>query len=98
MQSGVSITAGATLLKVAAGNGLEREDRDQNLQALRAARVGRQDRGCEPDEALTSPSAVANARRAHGNRAKPGHDGALGSMAMAPQPLPAVFGLSVGMA
>src|SRR3954453_11377038 len=69
------------VLKVAAGDALEIEDRDQNLEALRAARVGRQDRGGEPDAALTSPGAVANARRAHGDRAEAGHDRALGSMA-----------------
>src|SRR4051812_8506277 len=86
------------VLKVAAGDALEIEDRDQNLEALRAARVGRQDRGCEPDAALTSPGAVANARRAHGNRAKAGQDRALGSMAMAHQPLAAILGLLVGMA
>src|SRR3954465_11896868 len=86
------------VLKVAAGDALEIEDRDQNREALRATGVGRQDRGCEPDAALTSPGAVANARRAHGDWAKAGHDRALGSMAMAHQPLAAVFGLSVGMA
>src|SRR4051812_43399942 len=37
-------------------------------------------------------------RGAHGDWAKAGHDRALGSMAMAHQPLAAVFGLSVGMA
>ena len=60
--------------------------------------VGRQDRGCEPDAALTSPGAVANARRAHGNRAKAGHDRALASMAMAHQPLAAILGVRVGVA
>src|SRR3954470_11857166 len=52
----------------------------------------------EPDAALTSPSAVANPRRAHRNRAKAGHDRALASMPMAHQPLAAVFGVRVGMA
>src|SRR4051812_41779990 len=86
------------VLKVAAGDALEIEDRDQNLEALRAAGVGRQDRGREPDAGLTSPSAVANPRRAHRNRAQAGHDLALRSMTMAHQPLAAVSGLSVGVA
>src|SRR3954462_7904969 len=86
------------VLKVAAGDALEIEDRDQNREALRATGVGRQDRGCEPDAALTSPGGVATPRRAPGEWAKAGRDGALGSMAMAPQPLAAIFGLSVGMA
>src|SRR3954453_20696343 len=86
------------VFKVAAGDALEIEDRDQNLEALGATGVGRQDRGREPDAALTSPSAVANPRRAHRNRAQAGHDRALGPMAMAHQPLAAVFGVLVGMA
>src|SRR4051812_38314612 len=86
------------VFKVAAGDALEVQDRDQNLEALRATGVGRQDRGREPDAALTSPSAVANPRRAHRNRAQAGHDRALGPMPMAHQPLAAVSGLSVGVA
>src|SRR4051812_49979402 len=42
--------------------------------------------------------AVANPRRAHGDRAKAGHDRALGSMAMAHQPLAAILGVRVGVA
>src|SRR3954452_15215163 len=68
------------------------------IEALRAPGVGRQDRGCEPDAALAGPGAVANPRRAHGNRAKAGHDLALGPMAMAHQPLAAILGVLVGMA
>src|SRR3954467_5483636 len=44
------------------------------------------------------PDAAANPRRAPGTGTKAGHDRALGSMAMAHQPLAAVFGVLVGMA
>src|SRR4051812_38811494 len=46
-----------------------------------------------------SPAPVrSRTRGAHRNRAQAGHDRALGPMAMAHQPLAAVFGLSVGVA
>src|SRR3954470_8315537 len=86
------------VLKVAAGDALEIQDWDQNLEALRAARVGRQDRGREPDAALTSPDAVANPRRAHRNRAQAGHNLALWPMTMAHQPLAAILGLLISVA
>src|SRR4051794_23850434 len=66
------------VLEVAAGDAPEIQDRDQNFEALRATGVGRQDRGREPDAALTGPIAVANPWRMHGNRAKAGQDRAPG--------------------
>src|SRR3954471_1883029 len=86
------------VLKVAAGDAPEIQDRDQNFEALRATGVGRQDCGCEPDAALTGPTAVANPWRMHGDRAKAGHDHALRPMPMAHQPLAAVFGVLVSVA
>src|SRR4051812_28924327 len=86
------------VLKVAAGEAPEIQDRDQNFEALRAPGVGRQDRGCEPDAPLTGPPAVANPWRTHANRPKAGDDLALGSVAVAHQPLAAILGVLVGVA
>src|SRR5215211_2337420 len=59
------------LLKVAGGDALEVEDRDQHLQALRAARVGRQDRRRKADALAALANAVPYPWAAHGDRPMP---------------------------
>ena len=65
------------LLEIAGRDALQVKDRDQHLQALRAPRVGRQDRRREADALGTFAAAVAHARLAHSDRADAGHDLAL---------------------
>jgi hypothetical protein len=84
-------------LEVAGGNALEIEDRDQHFEALRAARVGWQDRRRKTNALGAFAGAVAHAR-ARRDRTDAGHDFALGQMSVAHQPLPAVIGELVGMA
>jgi hypothetical protein len=60
-------------LEVAGGNSLEIEDRDQHFEALRAARVGRQDRRRKADALGAFASTVAHARAAHRDRTDAGH-------------------------
>jgi hypothetical protein len=71
---------------------LEIEDRDQDLEALRATRVGRQDRRQKADVLGAFAGAVAHARAAHRDRTDASHDFALGQMPVAHQPLAAVIG------
>ena len=86
------------LLEVAGGDALEVEDRDQHFEALRAARVGRQNRRRKADALRTFADTVADTRTAHGDRTDAGHDLALGQMPVAHKPLVAAVGQLVGMA
>ena len=62
------------LLEIAGRDALQVKDRDQHLQAPRAPRIGRQDRGCEADAlAIIGSATVAHAGLAHADRADPGH-------------------------
>ena len=88
---------GQCLLEVAGGDTLEVEDRDQHFEALRPARVGRQNRRRKADALRSFADAVAHPRTAHRDRTNAGHDLALGQMSVAHQPSPAVFGQLVGM-
>src|SRR5262249_28365957 len=88
-------------LEVAGRDALEVEDRDQHLQALRPARVGRQNCRRQADALATfaaSAAAVTHARAAHSHRTDAGHDLTLGQMPVAHQPPPAIIGKLVGMA
>jgi hypothetical protein len=75
-----------------------RKDRDQHFEALRSARIGRQNRRRKADALAAFADAVAHARAAHCDRTDPGHDLALGQMPVAHQPLAAVICQLVGMA
>jgi hypothetical protein len=86
------------VLKVAGRDTLEVEDRDQHLQALRPARVGRQNRRRKADAIATFAAAVTHARAAHGDRADAGHDLTLGQMPVAYQSPAAIIGELIGMA
>jgi hypothetical protein len=81
----------------AGGDTLEVEDQDQHLEALRPARVGRQNRRRKADALGTVAAAVTHARAAHGDRAYASHDLALGQVPVAHQPLATVVGQLVGM-
>src|SRR4030095_17096660 len=67
-------------------------------QALRPARVGRQNRRRKADALATFAAAVTHARAAHSDRTDAGHDFALGQMPVAHQPPAAIIGALVGMA
>jgi hypothetical protein len=84
--------------EIAGGDALEVEDRDQHLEALRPACVGRQNRRRKADALGTFANAITHARTAHGDRTDAGHDLALGQMPVAHQPLATVIGQLVGMA
>src|SRR3954453_14796647 len=86
------------LLEVAGGNALEVEDRDQHLQALRPACVGRQNRRRKSDALGAFANTVAHTRAAHRNRTDAGHDLAIRQMPVADQPMAAVLGQLVAMA
>src|SRR5205823_1303826 len=86
------------LLEPACGDPLEVEDRDQYLEAFRAARVRRQDRGAEGNALLARADPVTNARSAHRDRADAGHNLALGQVTVAHQPLTSIVGELVGVA
>src|SRR5215468_8179510 len=79
-------------LEVAGGDALEVEDRDQHFEALRATRVGRQNRRRKANAVRTFADAVTHARAAHGDRADAGHDLAFRQMSVAHQPCPTVVG------
>src|SRR5271166_2581901 len=62
------------LLEIAGRDALKVKDRDQHLQAPRAPRIGRQDRGCEADApGIIGSATVAHAGLAHADRADAGH-------------------------
>src|SRR4029078_12114025 len=84
-------------LELAGGNPLEVEDRDQHLEALRPARVGRQNRRREADALQAFANAITHARAAHSAGADAGHDPPLGQMPVTDQPLAAVLGQLVSM-
>src|SRR5712671_2736983 len=84
------------LLEVAGGDPLEVEDRDQHFEALRSARVGRQNRRGKANALRAFTDAVAHPRAAHADRTDAGHDLALWQMAVAHQPLAAIIGRLVG--
>src|SRR5215468_9816581 len=86
------------LLEPACGDALEVEDRDQHLEAFRAACVRRQDRGAEGNALLARADPVTNARSAHRDRADAGHNLALGQVTVAHQPLTSIIGELVGVA
>jgi len=86
------------VLEVAGRDALEVEDRDQHLQALRPARVGRQNRRQKTDALGTFAAAVTHARAAHSDRTDTGHDLTLGQMPVAHQPPAAIIGELVGVA
>src|SRR6266540_1836848 len=85
------------LLEVARRDALEVEDRDQDLEAPGAARVGRQNGGCKTDAILSCAGPVAHPRGTYRHRADAGHDRAFGQAAMAHQPQSAVGSLLVAM-
>src|SRR5271167_2178195 len=85
-------------LEVAGGDALEIEDRDQHLEALRAARVGRQDRRGKADALGAFANTVAHPWAAHWDRTDAGHDLALGQMPVAHQALAAIICELVSMA
>src|SRR4029077_7056464 len=62
------------LLEIAGGDALEVEDRDQHFEALRTARVGRQNRRREADALAALTDTVAHARTAHGDCTDAGGD------------------------
>ena len=84
-------------LEVSGGDALEVEDRDQHFEALRPARVGRQDRRREPDALGALADPVTHARAAHRDWTDAGHDLALGQVPVTHQPLAAVVSQIVGM-
>src|SRR5215468_3707229 len=86
------------VFEVAGRDALEVEDREQHLQALRPARVGRQNRRRKADALATFAAAVTHARAAHRHRTDAGHDLTLGQMSVAHQPPAAIIGELVGMA
>src|SRR4029434_10759043 len=86
------------VLEVASRDALEVEDRDQHLQALRPARVGRQNRRRKADALATFAAAVAHARAVHSARTDAGHDLTRGQMPVAYQPPAAIIGELVSTA
>jgi hypothetical protein len=89
---------GQRLREVAGGDALQIQDRQQRLDRLRAAHVGRQDRGREADAGgiVGGRRTVAHARLPDGDGTDAGHH--LGQMAVANQPLAASLRLQIGMA
>jgi hypothetical protein len=85
------------LLEIASGDALEVENRDQYLEALRSARVGRQNCRRKVNALGAFANAITHARTAHGDRPDAGHDLAFGQIAVMHQPPPTVFGQFVGM-
>src|SRR5947199_5664784 len=85
--------------EVASRNPLQVKDRQQRLDRLRAAHVGRQDRRREPDAARIGSRrlAIAYTRLADGDRTDTGHHLALRQVAVADDALVAVLGLQIGM-
>src|SRR5260370_10990381 len=77
------------LREVAGGNALEVENRDQHLEALGSARVGRQNRRRKANALRAFADAVTHTGAAHRDRTDAGHDLALRQMAVADQPLAA---------
>jgi hypothetical protein len=70
----------------------EVENRKQHLEALRSARIGRQDRRGKADALRAFTDPVAHPRATHRDRTDAGQDLALGQMAVPHQPPPAILG------
>ena len=86
------------LLELAGRDALEVEDRDQHLEALGAARVGRQDGRSIPDAPpVAARLPIVHTRLTHRNRADASHDLALGKMSVAHQTLAAIARLEFGV-
>jgi hypothetical protein len=64
-----TVEGGQRLGKIAAGDALQVEHRNEHLQALRTPRIGRQDRRGEADAIPVNADAVAHPRQAHLDRA-----------------------------
>jgi hypothetical protein len=89
---------GKRLLEVAGRDTLQVKDRDQHLQAARAPRVGRQDRGGEADAAgIIASAAVAHPGLAHPDRADAGHHLAFRQVPVTNHPAQASRGLQIDM-
>src|SRR5712672_604748 len=88
-----------SLGEVAGRDTLQIKDRQQRLDRLRAAHVGRQDRRREPDAARIGSGglAIAYTRLADGDRTDTGHHLALRQVTVADDALVAVPGLQIGM-
>src|SRR5262249_56199524 len=61
------------LLEIAGGDALEVEDRDQHFEALRPARIARQDRRRKADAFRTFANAIPHARTAYRDRSDARH-------------------------
>src|SRR5438552_15322155 len=87
------------LREVAGRDTLQVKDRQQRLDRLRPAHVGRQDRRREPDAARIGGVrfAIAYTRLADGDRTDAGHHLALRQVTVADDALVAVPGLQIGM-
>ncbi len=85
--------------EVAGRDPLQIKDRQQRLDRLRAAHVGRQDRRREPDAVGVGSIrlAIAYTRLADGDRTDTGHHLALRQVTVADDALVAVLGLQIGM-
>ena len=85
--------------EVAGRDPLQVEDRQQRLDRLRAAHVGRQDRRREADAAGIGGGrlAIAHTRLADGDRPDTGHHLALRQVTVADDALVAILGLQIGM-
>jgi hypothetical protein len=81
----------------ASANSPQEMHRNEHLQALRAARIGRQDRRGKTDAIRGIAKSVAHPRHRYLNWANPGHDRSLRQVAMAHHPLSAVSGALVGV-
>src|SRR5437763_974854 len=85
--------------EVAGRDTLQVKDRQQRLDRLRAAHVGRQDRRREPDAAGIAGGGftITHTRLADGDRTDTGHHLALRQVTVADDALVAVRGLQIGM-
>jgi hypothetical protein len=85
--------------EVAGRDPLQIQDRQQRLDRLRPAHVGRQDRRREPDAVGIGGSrlAIAHTRLADGDRTDAGHHLALRQVTVADDALVTVLGLQIGM-
>jgi hypothetical protein len=91
--AGVLAQQGAErFFEVAGRNALEVQSRNQNLQALRAARVKRHDRRRKPNACILAANAIANPRRVYADPTNAGHDLALRQMPVANQASAPIIG------
>src|SRR5207245_4787919 len=86
------------LLEVVGRDAFEVEDRDQHVEALRSASIGRQNRRGKANALGAFADTIAQPGAANGDRTDACHDLALGQMPMAHQPLAAISGELVGVA